>query len=207
MSNTNLIKNLKFLRKKFGYNQPELSQVLNLGKQNVSHYEIGRNTPPLDKAIQLAQLYEITLDELVWKDFEKDGIQSEIQERFIPDKTSNGLILPPAFGRVLKMIFGSKADVKVKKTLAVLSTDLVADLKIEEGNIVICEKLNVKDLDISIFYYVCEKKAPPFFGKVASISEEEGITFEINGDPDNAVTLGTKSIDEAYQICHKITKY
>ena len=105
------------------------------------------------------------------------------------------------------MIFGAKAEVKVKKTLAVLSTEEVPELQIKDGDIIVCENLEKKHLEESNYYYVCEKKGQPFFGKVSSILNEDEITFEVNGNPENSITLGEKSIDEVYRICHKITNY
>lgn len=53
------------LRKQKGLSQEELANRLDVTRQTVSKWELGDSTPDMDKLIALAELFEISLDELV----------------------------------------------------------------------------------------------------------------------------------------------
>ena len=53
------------LRKGKGLSQEELANQLEVTRQTVSKWELGDSTPDLDKLVFLAELFEISLDELV----------------------------------------------------------------------------------------------------------------------------------------------
>jgi len=53
------------LRKSKGLSQEELANNLEITRQTVSKWELGDSTPDLDKLVLLAELFEISLDELV----------------------------------------------------------------------------------------------------------------------------------------------
>ena len=57
--------NLFRLRKEKGLSQEELGNRLNVARQTVSKWETGETTPELEKLIQLAEFFEISMDELV----------------------------------------------------------------------------------------------------------------------------------------------
>lgn len=56
---------LKEARQKRGLKQSELGDLINMHQTRISEYENGRVTPPLDKLVELAQILDVTLDELV----------------------------------------------------------------------------------------------------------------------------------------------
>lgn len=53
------------LRKKHGFSQQELADRLSVTRQTISNWECGNGAPSLDKAAELADLYGISLDDLV----------------------------------------------------------------------------------------------------------------------------------------------
>lgn len=53
------------LRKRKGYSQEELAHQMNVSRQSVSKWEAGQSTPELERLIELAELFDVTLDELV----------------------------------------------------------------------------------------------------------------------------------------------
>lgn len=59
------------LRKEKNKTQEEIATALNVTRQTVSNWETGNAQPSIDKAIDLAKLYEVSLDELV-------GIQAKV---------------------------------------------------------------------------------------------------------------------------------
>lgn len=52
------------LRKKYGYSQQDLADRLSVTRQTISNWECGQGAPALDKAIELARIYQISLDDL-----------------------------------------------------------------------------------------------------------------------------------------------
>ena len=53
------------LRKKNGHSQQELADRLQVTRQTISNWELGQGAPSLDKAMELAKIYHISLDDLV----------------------------------------------------------------------------------------------------------------------------------------------
>lgn len=56
---------LKEIREKKGMSQDELAEKLGVSRTMIIHYEKGRNTPSLERTIQLANILQCSLDELV----------------------------------------------------------------------------------------------------------------------------------------------
>ena len=65
MSNIQLAKNLRFLRKKHHLKQDDIRIMLNISRQAYSNYERGNRTPDLDSLLYLADFYNVTLNDLV----------------------------------------------------------------------------------------------------------------------------------------------
>ncbi len=53
------------LRKRHGYSQEVLAEKMGVSRQAVSKWERGESSPDTDTLIELAKLYEVSLDELV----------------------------------------------------------------------------------------------------------------------------------------------
>lgn len=60
-----LSEKLLALRKKNGFSQQELADRLSVTRQTISNWECGNGAPALDKASELAELYQISLDDLI----------------------------------------------------------------------------------------------------------------------------------------------
>ncbi len=58
------------LRKKYGYSQQALADLLSVTRQTISNWECGQGAPALDKAIDLAEIYHISLNDLVGEQVE-----------------------------------------------------------------------------------------------------------------------------------------
>ncbi|MBU3839720.1 MAG: helix-turn-helix transcriptional regulator [Candidatus Ruminococcus intestinipullorum] len=84
MSNIQLVKNLHRLRKAHGYTQKQISERLNISRQAYSNYETGKRAPDLDSLIRLADLYHISLDELVNQIYDIDHVIYERKGPFTP---------------------------------------------------------------------------------------------------------------------------
>lgn len=58
------------LRKKQGYSQQDVANLLSVSRQTISNWELNIGAPSLDKAKELADLYHLSLDDLVEDDIE-----------------------------------------------------------------------------------------------------------------------------------------
>lgn len=64
----NLAKNIKFYRKQMGLTQGQLAAKLCGKKSLISNYENGYSVPDIFTLCRLADIFDVTLDELVeWK--------------------------------------------------------------------------------------------------------------------------------------------
>ena len=57
--------------------QKDLAGLLNISRQAYSNYETGKRTPDLDLLIKIAQIYGITLDQLINQPCTPDGLIKE----------------------------------------------------------------------------------------------------------------------------------
>ena len=60
--------NIKRLRRQRGIKQAVLASALNIGRQTISAYERGITLPDIFVLIQIADYFEVTLDELTWRE-------------------------------------------------------------------------------------------------------------------------------------------
>jgi transcriptional regulator with XRE-family HTH domain len=77
-------KRLKELRKQKGWTQKELANKLDIRYSHLNKYENGMHAPPLEKLIQLTDLFDVSLDYLVkGLPMEESPIRSEgLHKRF-----------------------------------------------------------------------------------------------------------------------------
>ena len=61
----NLNENIITLRKQKKLSQGDLADAMQVSRQSVSKWETGQSVPDLDKLVRMAQLFGVTLDELV----------------------------------------------------------------------------------------------------------------------------------------------
>ena len=76
MTTTQLAKNLRFKRKQQNLTQENISEKMNISRQAYSNYENGKRVPDLDSLVFLADLFRISLDDLVHQNLE-DKIAEE----------------------------------------------------------------------------------------------------------------------------------
>lgn len=62
---TKIAENIKFYRKSLGLTQEQLAEMLCGKKSLICNYERGYSTPDIYTLCKLADIFEITLDELV----------------------------------------------------------------------------------------------------------------------------------------------
>ncbi len=64
-STINLPTRLKQLRKENNYSQEYVAEQLNISRQAISHWENGKAYPDIDNLVLLAELFHMTVDELL----------------------------------------------------------------------------------------------------------------------------------------------
>ena len=73
---------LMTLRKQRGWSQEELGSQINVTRQTVSKWEMGQSTPELEKLVELAKLFHISIDQLVGlEETEETGFSSAPHNR------------------------------------------------------------------------------------------------------------------------------
>ena len=68
MKSFKFAENLKYYRKQAGLTQSQLAAHFNSDKSLISNYENGKTVPDIFKKWELADIFEITLDELVGRE-------------------------------------------------------------------------------------------------------------------------------------------
>lgn len=66
-------KNIKFLRKKFGYTQETFAEALDINRPSVGAYEEGRADPRLTTLSKMAELFKVSVDELINDDLTNEN--------------------------------------------------------------------------------------------------------------------------------------
>ncbi len=94
--------NIKKSRENKGLSQENLADALNVTRQTVSSWETGRTEPDLDTLHRIAQVLELTVEELIYSHRlqEPTVIKPVIERKEIKKTVSNGI----TFGSALAMI-------------------------------------------------------------------------------------------------------
>lgn len=82
------------LRKKYGYSQQALADELSVTRQTISNWECGQGAPTLDKALELAKIYHISLDDLM-----EEQVEVVVQEK----KPAQRRLLKQLEGKMVKL--------------------------------------------------------------------------------------------------------
>lgn len=57
--------NLKLFRRQSGIGQAKLAEMLNISPKTISHWETGYTEPCIAELVKLADVFDVTIDELV----------------------------------------------------------------------------------------------------------------------------------------------
>ena len=84
MSESELAANMRTLREAYGYSQKYVSSQIHVARQTYSIYENGRRMPDADTLCNLAALYHISLDYLLYGDLSR----SSASENFVREHSA-----------------------------------------------------------------------------------------------------------------------
>lgn len=90
---------LKELRIKNNYTQREIAQILKMTPSGYGFYEAERSEPNIEALITLADIYHVSIDELVGRNF---NLKLTEQEQELLDKVKQ--LTPIEFGKVIGYI-------------------------------------------------------------------------------------------------------
>lgn len=78
---TYLGKNIRYLRSLRGWTQSDVSKKLGYGSTACQNWELGRAEPTMQKATELAALFDVSLSDLVLVDMEKMDMVKSLDHR------------------------------------------------------------------------------------------------------------------------------
>ena len=80
------------LRKKYGWSQEELAERLDISRQSVSKWETDSAIPDIEKLKLLAEIFEVSITELLGMECEEDTKRKDEKERIKNYHPGNGRI-------------------------------------------------------------------------------------------------------------------
>ena len=60
--------NIRALRKKNGLLQKDLAHQLNITRQALSNYEVGKRIPDIFELIRMAEIFKVSVDEIIGRE-------------------------------------------------------------------------------------------------------------------------------------------
>lgn len=77
-----LSSNIKCLRRKKGFSQEELAQLVGLNRGNIASYENGTAEPKICNLLKLSRVFEVSILDLTMKDLQDEVDQIEAQLKY-----------------------------------------------------------------------------------------------------------------------------
>ncbi len=100
------------LRTQHNLSQGDLANELNVSRQSISKWENGNSTPDLDKIIKLAEIFNISLDELIKNEEKEETIVNTPEENLAPEtstrnkKIGKGLLIAGVISIFVFLLLG-----------------------------------------------------------------------------------------------------
>lgn len=130
----NLAENLQMYRKKNGLSQEELAEKCDVSRQAIAKWENGESVPSIERLVFLADLYDISLDELVGRIILDDYDRfTAFVKKFVPSEIRFGKnddvsdVLIRYFDFMQKMNISADNSLKGMKEIFLTGVDPNAD--------------------------------------------------------------------------------
>ena len=85
--------NIRYFRKKLGFNQVAFADLIGAKRNTISDYERGRSNPSVELIRKMSELFGITLDELIEKDMSQFSTENLTEEVLKANKLEDEEIL------------------------------------------------------------------------------------------------------------------
>ena len=111
------------LRRKTGFTQQELAEILGVERSTYTGYELGKTHLPIDKIQMLSAIYNVPLDYFMEYEgsFFNDSLQKDFEQiRYLTDLTKEERLLLAQ----IRLLKASGKSEEVKKALKKLAEDL-----------------------------------------------------------------------------------
>lgn len=122
--------NLFDIRRKNGYSQEDIAEKLGVTRQTVSKWETGETVPDIYQAKKMAQIYKISLDELLEFDVKVKQIEEMIEKT--DEKTQQKIDWNKMWGKKYPVLLEYKNRVDIQPYAENLS-NMLTQLKQQYG--------------------------------------------------------------------------
>jgi len=108
-----LAENIRYLRKKFGWSQEKLAEILGLNRGNIASYEKGTAEPRLENLIKMMELFKVEIKDLVEIDLAgMENLGQEIEDLKKLHKTDEKEKFDRRKARLLKRLIDKDEQIK-----------------------------------------------------------------------------------------------
>lgn len=114
------------LRKKNGLTQEEIATKLSVSRQTISNWETGSAQPTIDKVIELADLYHVSVDQLIGR----NSIQKKKKSKILADLLNQKLTL----------YLNPDSDIFLSITRTTIKNCLIIEVKDTSIRVIMTEK-------------------------------------------------------------------
>lgn len=128
--------NLKSIRKAKGFTQDELAIRLNVVRQTISKWEKGLSVPDAEMLIRIAQIFEVSVSELLGAKIENESNQNDIAGQL--SRINEQLAVKNRRGKfILKIILGIILGIIVLNILLVILSAISFNSFTNEKNVTV----------------------------------------------------------------------
>lgn len=144
---------LKVLRTQKGYTQEEIANRLNVSRQAVSRWETGKSVPDIENLALLAEIYSISIDELLGKEriCEEEKKENKFEREIVGMILVLGVgLIQPIFGLVVTFCVLAWM-IKKKKLYKIVIIAVILSLFVNAYNLYTVMRIkNVDDSNVII---------------------------------------------------------
>jgi len=220
-----LTKNIIFLRTSKKLKQKDLAIQLNVKPNTYSYYEQGKTTPSYKNLIELARIFEVSLDDLLTKDLSNSSPRNDIKKKerqiitLYTDKResfSNPIVPIKARAAYFSDFFQEEeTNIKYielpffesfenKRTFEVEGDSMIP--KFQTGDYVVCKAIeNPHNLKSKKYYVIASRQEGILLKKVINDKARKHYLLISENNEYPPILRHWSEIDEIWEVIYKIT--